>query len=62
MTWQTVQMKAERLNGLKLRATRENRSVANLLDTLLLQAGINELSDKELDRLLKELAKEVATT
>lgn len=58
MTWQTTQVKAERLNGLKLRATRENRSVANMLDTILQDAGVPEMTDKELEKKLKE--KEVA--
>jgi hypothetical protein len=58
MTWETAQMKSERLNGVRLRADRENRSVANMLDTILQDAGVPELTDKELEKKLKE--KEVA--
>lgn len=57
--WTVVSISRKRLNGLKLRAEKENRKTANMLDTLLLNAGISELTDHELEKGLKKLGREV---
>jgi len=45
----SVTITKKRMNGLVLRAAQENRSTkSNMLDTILVQAGVEELSVEEL--------------
>ena len=51
-----IQISKKRLNGLKLRALADKRTIAAELDFLLEKAAISELTDEELKR---ELRKEI---
>lgn len=55
MDWETIAVPAELKNGLKLEAEKQHRSVANLVQWILAQAGIKEMSDQELEKQIKKL-------
>ncbi len=57
MAWENVGIKHDRLNGLKLRVApiTPETSIPKYIDNLLKKDGIDLLSDKELERRLKEL-------
>lgn len=58
--WTSITITKKRLNGLKLRTVIENRkSFANTLDTILLNSGIAELTDHELEKELKRFGKKM---
>lgn len=52
--WTAVTISDERMNALKLKALKERRSVATLLDMILEKAGIPLVSDGEFARLTKQ--------
>jgi hypothetical protein len=59
--WENVNISPERMNGLRLRVAQiePKTTVPRLLDHVLSQAGIELLTDKELEQRLKEMEVQV---
>lgn len=53
-SYHQVSLGAQIYNGLKLEAFKQNRSVANLTEFILLKAGIQTISEQEYNARLQE--------
>jgi hypothetical protein len=59
MNWESIQIKKERKNAIRLVAVTEKRSMASQLDLILERAGIGELTEKQLREKLPRRTMEV---
>lgn len=56
--WDSTVVSHPRMNGLKAMAAREDRSVAKQIEWILKNAGVPELTDKELEQQLRLIKQE----
>ncbi|MGD1838329.1 MAG: hypothetical protein ACPKPY_09785 [Nitrososphaeraceae archaeon] len=59
MKWETIPVRHELRNGLKLEAQKQRRSIASLVEYILVKEGVQIMSDSELATYL-ENKKEVS--
>lgn len=53
--WMATSLRREQYNGLRLMATKDTRTVAQMLYLILRKGGVPELTDEELETKLKKL-------